>query len=111
MTSFANDSYVPGLRADASFRSNVGFVNGGDLPMTVTATLLSDTGAVIGTTQVGLASRSQAQYSVGALFPAASAPRAGTLTLVAHADGSPTLFADGSIIDNVSGDPVFFGGR
>jgi PKD repeat protein len=111
VTSFVNDSYVPGLRSDASFRSNAGFVNGGDLPMTVTATLLSDTGAVIGTTQVGLAPRSQAQYSLGALFPAASAPRAGTLTLVAHADGSPTLFAYASIIDNTSGDPVFFGGR
>jgi FOG: PKD repeat len=111
VTSFANDSYVPGLRSDSSFRSNVGFVNGGDAPMTVTATLLSDTGAVIGTTQVGLAPRSQLQYAVGALFPAANSPRAGTLTLFAHTNGSPTLFAYGSIVDNGSGDPVFFGGR
>ncbi len=111
VTSFANDSFVPGLRADASFRSNVGFVNGGDSPMTVTATLLADSGAVIGTTQVGLAPRSQVQYAIGALFPAANTPRAGTLTLLAHADGSPTLFAYGSIVDNASGDPVFFGGR
>ena len=109
--SFGNDSYVPGLRADGSFRSNIGFVNGGDLPMTVTATLLSDAGGVIGTAQLGLAPRSQVQYSVAALFPAASAPRPGTLTLAAHADGSATLFAYGSIVDNVSGDPVFFGGR
>jgi hypothetical protein len=111
VSSFANDSYVPGLRADTSFRSNAGFVNGGDSPMTVTATLLSDYGAVIGTTQIGLAPRSQVQYAIGALFPAANAPRAGTLTLIAHADGSPNLFAYGSIIDNASGDPVFFGGR
>ena len=111
VTSFANDSYVPGLRSDFSFRSNVGFVNGGDGPMTVTATLLADTGAVIGTTQIGLAPRSQVQYAVGALFPAANNPRAGTLTLLAHADGSPNLFAYGSIVDNASGDPVFFGGR
>jgi hypothetical protein len=109
--SFGNDSIVPGLRADASFRSNVGFVNGGDAAMTVTATLLSDSGAVIGTTQVGLAPRSQGQYAIGALFPAANSPRAGTLTLLAHADGSPTLFAYGSIVDNTSGDQVFFGGR
>lgn len=111
VTTFANDSYVPGLRSDSSFRSNVGFVNGGDAPMTVTATLLSDSGGVLGTTQVGLAPRSQVQYAVGALFPAANNPRAGTLTLVAHADGSPNLFAYGSIIDNASGDPVFFGGQ
>jgi hypothetical protein len=111
VTSFANDSYVPGLRSDSSFRSNVGFVNGGDGPMTVTVTLLSDTGGILGTTQVGLAPRSQVQYAVGALFPAANTPRAGTLTLLAHTDGAPNLFAYGSIVDNASGDPVFFGGR
>jgi PKD repeat protein len=111
VTSFGNDSIVPGLRSDSSFRSNVGFVNGGDTQMTVTATLLSDSGGVLGTTQVGLAPRSQVQYAVGALFPAVNAPRAGTLTLLAHADGSPNLFAYGSIVDNESGDPVFFGGR
>jgi len=111
VTSFANDSYVPGLRSDSSFRSNVGFVNGGDSSMTVTVTLLSDSGGVLGTTQVGLAPRSQVQYAVGALFPAANTPRAGTLTLLAHTDGAPNLFAYGSIVDNASGDPVFFGGR
>jgi PKD repeat protein len=111
VTSFDNDSYVPGLRSDSSFRSNVGFVNGGDAQMTVTVTLLSDSGGILGTTQIGLAPRSQVQYAVGALFPAANTPRAGTLTLLAHADGSPNLFAYGSIVDNASGDPVFFGGR
>jgi hypothetical protein len=46
-----------------------------------------------------------------AIFPAANTPRVGTLSLLAHADGSPSLFAYGSIVDNASGDPVFFGGR
>ncbi|HEX3577908.1 MAG TPA: hypothetical protein VHY33_05020, partial [Thermoanaerobaculia bacterium] len=111
VTSFGNDSFVPGLRSDASFRSNVGFVNGGDTQLTITTTLLSDTGAVLGTTQIGLSPRSQLQYGIGALFPAANTPRAGTLTLLAHVDGPANLFAYGSIIDNASGDPVFFGGR
>jgi len=111
VTSFANDSFVPGLRSDSSFRSNVGFVNGGDSIMAVTVTLLSDSGGVIGTTQIALNPRSQIQYAVGALFAAANTPRAGTLTLLAHTDGSPNLFAYGSIVDNESGDPVFFGGR
>ena len=111
VNSFANDSFVPGLRSDSSFRSNVGFVNGGDTQLTVTATLLSDTGATIGTTQIGLSPRSQVQYAIGALFPAANTPRPGTLTLLAHADGPANLFAYGSIVDNASGDPVFFGGR
>src|SRR3954451_5753970 len=111
VTAFSNDSFVPGLRSDTSFRSNVGFVNGGDTQLTITATLLSDTGAVLGTTQIGLSPRSQIQYGVGALFPAANTPRFGTLTLLAHVDGPSNLFAYGSIIDNASGDPVFFGGR
>ena len=111
VTSFGNDSFVPGLRSDSAFRSNVGFVNGGDTQLTVTATLLSDTGAILGTTQIGLSPRSQVQYAVGALFPAANNPRAGTLTLLAHVDGPANLFAYGSIVDNASGDPVFFGGR
>jgi len=111
VTSFSNDSFVPGLRSDSLFRSNVGFVNGGDTQLTVTATLLSDTGAILGTTQIGLSPRSQVQYGVGALFTAANTPRAGTLTLLAHADGPANLFAYGSIVDNASGDPVFFGGR
>ncbi|HEV7428195.1 MAG TPA: PKD domain-containing protein [Thermoanaerobaculia bacterium] len=111
VAAFGNDSFVPGLRSDSSFRSNVGFVNGGDTQLTVTATLLSDSGAVLGTTQIGLSPRSQVQYAVGALFPAANNARAGTLTLLAHADGPANLFAYGSIVDNASGDPVFFGGR
>jgi PKD repeat protein len=111
VAAFGNDSFVPGLRSDASFRSNVGFVNGGDTQLTVTATLLADTGAVLGTTQIGLSPRSQVQFAVGALFPAANNPRAGTLTLLAHVDGPANLFAYGSIVDNASGDPVFFGGR
>ncbi len=111
VTTFGNDSYVPGLRSDASFRSNVGFVNSSDVQMTVSATLLSDNGSVIGTTQIGLSPRSQVQFAVGALFPAANNPRAGTLTLLAHTDGAAALFAYGSIVDNASGDPVFYGGR
>ncbi len=111
VTSFANDSFVPGLRSDSSFRSNVGFVNGGDSIMAVTVTLLSDNGGVLGTAQIALNPRSQIQYAVGALFPAANTPSAGTLTLLAHTDGAPNLFAYGSIIDNESGDPVFYGGR
>jgi hypothetical protein len=34
----------------------------------------------------------------------------GTVTLQAHTDSGPMLFAYGSLIDNNSGDPVFFGG-
>ena len=39
------------------------------------------------------------------------ARRARTVTLQAHTDSGPLLFAYGSIIDNTSGDPVFFAGE
>ena len=35
----------------------------------------------------------------------------GTVTLMAHTDSGPVLFAYGSLVDNQSGDPVFFAGQ
>lgn len=109
--SFGYDRYVPGLRSDGSFRSNVGFVNGSDGTIGVTATLLSSSGQPIANGFVQLAPRSQAQYSLGALFPGVNVAALGTVTLQAHTDNGPVLFVYGSMVDNRSGDPVFFAGE
>jgi hypothetical protein len=109
--SFGYDSYVPGLRSDSAFRSNVGFVNGGDTTIGINATLLAGTGQSIATAFVPLAPRSQSQYSLAALFPFVNVSALGTVTLQAHTDSGPFLFVYGSIIDNASGDPVFFAGE
>ncbi|HEX8154014.1 MAG TPA: PKD domain-containing protein, partial [Thermoanaerobaculia bacterium] len=110
IASYGSDVYVAGLRSDTSFRSNVGFVNGGTDAMNVSVELLSSTGSVIGSASFELKPKSQTQMSVAALFPSVDAASIGTFTLRATAN-APKLFAYGSIVDNASGDPVFFAGR
>ena len=107
---FGVDSFVPGLRSDTSFRSNVGLVNGGDSTIGITVTLLSTYGQTIASGFVQLAPRSQTQYSVAGLFPGVNAAALGSFTLHAHSDAG-NVFAYGSIVDNNSGDPVFFAGK
>jgi PKD repeat protein len=109
--SFGYDSYVPGLRSDSAFRSNVGFVNSGDSTIGITATLLSSSGQSLASAFVQLAPRSQAQYSLASLFPSLNIAVLGSVTLQAHTDSAPVLFAYGSMVDNSSGDPVFFAGE
>ena len=108
---FTSDSYVPGLRSDSSFRSNVGFVNGGDSTIGINATLLSTNGQTLASAFVQLGPHAQTQYSLASLFPTVNVVSLGTVTLQAHTDSGPLLFAYGSIIDNASGDPVFFAGE
>jgi PKD repeat protein len=111
VTSFAFDSYVPGLRSDSAFRSNVGFANGSDATIGIAATLLSSSGQTLATAFVQLGPRGQVQYSLASLFPSLNIPALGTVTLQAHTDSGPVLFAYGSMVDNTSGDPVFFAGE
>lgn len=105
------DSIVPGLRSDASFRSNVGLVNSGDAPINVGVALLSVTGQQLGGAIVTLQPKSQMQTSLAALFPTVNVQSLGSFTLQAHTNDAATLSAYGSIVDNGSGDPVFFAGQ
>jgi len=110
IAAFGRDAFVPGLRSDFAFRTNVGFVNDGDVTTGVTVSLLASNGQTLATAFVQLPPKSQAQSSVGALFPNIDAGSLGYFTLQAH-DDSGQLFAYGSIVDNGSGDPVFFAGQ
>jgi hypothetical protein len=109
--SFGYDSYVPGLRSDSAFRSNIGFVNSGDTTIGITATLLSSSGQSLASGFVQLAPRGQTQYSLASLFPSLNIAALGSVTLQAHTDSGPVMFAYGSMVDNTSGDPVFFAGQ
>jgi PKD repeat protein len=106
--SFGSDMYVTGLRADSSFRSNAGFVNDSDQTIAISLTLFASNGTQLATGLITLAPRSQAQSALTSLFPGAAI--SGSVTLQAHSD-SGALFAYGSMIDNASGDPVFFAGQ
>jgi PKD repeat protein len=109
MSTFRRDVYVTGLRADGSFRSNTGFVNGSDSTIGVNVALIAN-GQQLATTFVQLAPRGQMQYPMSALFPSVNAATIGSFTIEAHTS-SPSLLVYGSIVDNASGDPVFYAGE
>lgn len=108
VTSYRSDVWVPGLRSDASYRTNVGFYNNGDAATGVTATLVNLSGQTVAQAFVTVPAHAPVQYSLSALFPSANLGLYGTLTMHAHTDGGAVLFGYGSVVDNVSGDPVFF---
>jgi PKD repeat protein len=109
VASFASRVFVPGLRNDADYRSNIGFVNGGSEVEVVNVSLISQFGTELGRTTVTLQPNQVLQYGVTALFPNITVPPG--FTLQADGDSNSRLFAYGSMVDNDSGDPVFFAGR
>jgi PKD repeat protein len=108
IAAFRATSFVPGLRNDGSFRTNAGFVNGGSTPETFTVIALSSFGTELARTTLTLAPGEQRQQSVSALFPSVNAS---AFTLSIEGDADAKLFAYGSMVDNASGDPVFFAGQ
>ncbi|HEX7192252.1 MAG TPA: PKD domain-containing protein [Thermoanaerobaculia bacterium] len=110
ITAFGSDLYVTGLRSDNAFRSNVGFVNDSDQTIAISLTLFASSGAPVANGLITLAPRSQAQSALSSIFPDAAISSLGSVTLQAHSD-SGAMFAYGSMIDNTSGDPVFFAGQ
>jgi PKD repeat protein len=108
-TAFGNTAYVPGLRNDGSYRSNVGFVNGSDNTETFFVKALSPSGTEMASTTITVLPGGQAQAAISALFP--NLGSVGNFTLAVIGDGDAKIFAYGSMVDNASGDPVFFAGR
>lgn len=108
VTSYRADAYVPGLRYDASYRSNVGFYNNSDTTTGVTAKLVNLYGQPVASAFVSVPAHAPVQFSLAALFPNVNLAAYPTLTLHAHTDGGAILFGYGSVVDNASGDPVFF---
>jgi PKD repeat protein len=107
---FASEMFVPGLRSDVSYRSNVGIFNGGSDAEELVVTLYSPAGYELGNTRVVLQGGESMQQAVTAMFPGVSAST-GSFTLYVRGDANAKIFAYGSMIDNASGDPVFFAGR
>ena len=105
IAAFGTDAWIPGLRSDGAFRTNVGFVNSGTAALPITLRLLSSLGTELATRTITVEPKSQVQYAVAALFP--NVPASFTL----HAQASGNLFAYASMVDNASGDPAFFAGR
>ncbi len=107
---FGNRQYVTGLRSDIDFRTNVGFLNSGNDTINVRVTVLASSGAPIGAVDLPLAPRALTQVPLVSLTPGVDAYSIGFCTLQA-ASSAPALFVYGSVVDNKTGDPVFFAGR
>ena len=104
----SGSAHVPGLRNDSSFRSNIGFLNGGNEGETFTVVVLSPFGSELARTTLTMNAKEQRQYSVSSLFPNVNASN---FTLSVQGDDNAQLFTYGSMVDNASGDPVFFAGQ
>jgi hypothetical protein len=107
LSQLSNATFVPGLRNDTSYRTNLGFVNGGSDTETFNVIALSPNGNELARTTVTLPAGVSMQSAVTALLANVN----GSFTLFVEGDGNAQLFAYGSMIDNQSGDPVFFAGR
>ena len=99
---------VPGLRNDGSFRSNLGFVNAGFETETFSVIILSMSGNELARRTVTLDAGQLVQYSMSSLF---SNVNSSSFTMAMEGDANARLFAYGSMVDNASGDPVFFAGQ
>jgi hypothetical protein len=108
VSSFSSSAFVTGLRGDSAYRSNLGFVNGGGETETFQVILLSNYGSELGRKSVTLAAGAQMQTALTALFPGASST---AFTLQVTGDANAKLFVYGSMVDNLSGDPVFYAGQ
>jgi len=102
---------ITGLRSDAGFRTNLGLVNGGETAVGVTLEAIRLDGTRMAEAFVMLPPKSQSQWAASSLFPAADFEDAGSFTVVVKSTGAPTLFAYGSVVDRISGDPVYLGGN
>ncbi len=101
------ESFVlTGTVQDGAFRTNIGMALVGDSG-TVDLTLLDGDGAVVATASVELAENEQRQISLASLFGVSQAS-AGTVELtLSSPDEDAVLGAYASIVDNVSGDPIY----
>ncbi|HVT04742.1 MAG TPA: PKD domain-containing protein [Thermoanaerobaculia bacterium] len=108
---FVSNAFVTGLRSDSTYRTNVGFVNSGYATIGVTVTLVNVWGQTLGTGFVSVPARSQSQSSLASIFPGVNVSGIGSLTVQAQTDSGPTMFVYGSVVDNISGDPIFIAGE
>ncbi len=104
-----SSAFLGALRADALFRSNVGFLSAGPAG-TIDLTLRTFQGDLVGAVQITLGANAQLQRPLSEWFP--TLPQdAGMLTLTARGIDGTSFLMFGSVIDNLSGDPLFLIGE
>ena len=101
---------LAGLAESAAFRSNLGLVNLGDDPITVTAELHRGDGVLAGTLTRTVPARSLVITSRAFAVVGASEVASGYAVVLPDTTGA-RLLAWASVVDNGSGDPVLVAGR
>ena len=102
---------ITGLRSDDGFRTNLGVVNGGDSWIGATVEAYGPEGGMIAQASITMPPKSHSQWSASSLFPALDAEKLGPFTVVVTSTAGPSIFAYGSVVDRVSGDPIYLAGR
>jgi len=97
---------ILGLRHDAAFRSNVGFLNPNPSPAEIALALQNSQGETLAARTIELLPNSYTQRTLAALFPGTSLQARGTLTLSVDARGA-RIFPFATVVDNISQDSTF----
>ncbi|HUF17456.1 MAG TPA: hypothetical protein VMS12_05360, partial [Thermoanaerobaculia bacterium] len=90
--------------AGTGFRSNFGAVNPSTAEVSVRVTLRDGSGAAVGSADLTLPPYGHIQQSVASLF---NAPLIETTNGFIEVDASAALLSYASVVDNLSGDPIF----
>lgn len=88
----------------ASYRTNLGFVEGSGQPVDMVVKLLSDSGALVAQRNYSLKAFEHQQISMGAFFPGASVNDGRIEVTVTSDGGRVTAYA--SVLDNNTSDPL-----
>lgn len=96
--------WIGGITVDSSFRTNVGFLNPGTVPVTIAFTLVGESGTPLATGSVALAPLGQFQANTIASYLGIATPvRNASL----RAQAPSPFFAYATVIDQSTGDATF----
>ena len=102
--------YLPGLAQNGVFRTNIGMlISATTVPLTVTVTIDGEDGSALGsrTFTVQPGATTHVQFSARSV---ASATFAAAGAVIRISDGSGTVIASASVVDNATGDASFING-
>jgi PKD repeat protein len=98
--------FIPGLEWNGNFRTNVGLVNHGSQPVSITLSLYDESGRLMGNAPMTLAAQSFQQSSLMGIFPILNGQARNGLALRVQGTTAGAVSAYASVIDNRSQDPI-----
>src|SRR5258708_11204549 len=99
--------FVTGLESDSDYRTNIGLVNRGDVPVSVALTLYDGNGATVGNISVIVAANNFQQASLASFFPSVDNRAYTALSLRTDAGIANAISVYASVIDNRTQDPIY----